>query len=361
MSYGPLKRSSAFKAADRERGRAAVQGAFATYFVLICAAVLLALGLGASTLVRVAPPEYTAAAPLIPLLGAGFIAQGLLVLANRLGSFPHQRLIYIVTGVVAGFAFVGMSLVLIPWLGAPGAALSVILAFLGAAVVVWGVGQRRGKPVPYEYGRIFGGFALAGACVAAVYVLGGTVGRWSILVGFCGLLAFPVLLVLTRVVPRAHLRPLLRIARAAMPNRADTPKLRGAVRQLESADLAALEMLLRRRWSPSKVAGFLGTPESAVTARAARALCHVGGIQQPDRGIERRLGAYFFSEDSIADRDVLGRQLWQEGVAPADMHVLEMTLKDLKRGRRRVWNGDDSYPRPLRSPDATLERPPSSQ
>lgn len=339
MSWGPLRRSLAFKAADREQGNPAVKQAFATYFMLGCAWLLLALGIGADALVRVAPSSYADAAPLIPLVGGGFIAHGIFILVLRLSTFPHKTGIYIGLLAVLAIGFVGLSLLVIPVLGAAGAALSVIAVFLIGAVVIGVLGQTGGRPVPYEYGRIAAGLALAGACFAGAHVLGAGGGVGSVLIGLAALLAFPLLVVLTRIIPPRHWRPLLRILRWTLPTRTMAPELREALGRLDAADAAALGLIVGRGWSVPELAQALELSETALSARVVRALRQLGETGTASNLADQGIAAYLFSENSVADREMMAaRLIKEEGVSALEMYAIERTLQELRRGRRRIWS-----------------------
>src|SRR5206468_3291064 len=96
------------------------------------------------------------------------------------------------------------------------------------------LGARSDDPVPFEYGRIASGAAIAVACLfAGRYAgaaLGGVRGGAVEVLAF---LAYPLLLIGLRIVPQGHVRPLLRAVRGILPGRAQRREVQ---RELERLD-----------------------------------------------------------------------------------------------------------------------------
>ena len=68
----------------------------ASYFLLLCVTLIVGLALFGDALARVAAPEYSGAADLIPLIGIGCVSYGVLVTIYRAAQFPSKRTAFIV-------------------------------------------------------------------------------------------------------------------------------------------------------------------------------------------------------------------------------------------------------------------------
>src|SRR3954462_4733003 len=95
MAWAPLVQTPPFAAAVKSRGKEALGGRLLTYFVMVGILLILLMTAAADGLVRIAPPAYGAAAPLIPLIGGGFLSYGLFISIYRLSSFPKKRAAYV--------------------------------------------------------------------------------------------------------------------------------------------------------------------------------------------------------------------------------------------------------------------------
>ena len=179
MAWAPLRATSTFQAVTAERPFEALGGALLTYFVLAGLLLILLMTVAADTLVRVAPPAYAAAAPLIPLMGASFLSYGLYVAIYRLSSFPWKRAAYSGSTMASAAFFLPAAAVLVPWLGASGAALSVIVSFLFGTAVMTYLSQRGPSALDIEYRRIATALLLAAVCIGLARGVAPHAGSWA--------------------------------------------------------------------------------------------------------------------------------------------------------------------------------------
>jgi len=336
MAWTPLRDTSTFMAAERERGRELLGGTFLSYFVLGGTLLVLAVTVAADTLVRIAPPAYANAAPLIPVVAAGFLAHGLLVALYRVTSFPRRRFVYGVSAIVAATVFLVAALWLIPWLDAYGAALSVILGFLAGAALLGIASQRGPEPLPIQYRRIAIGIALAGGCLIVGRGLGALLGAWGPAIEIATLVLYPVLLAISGVVPLEEMKAIWAVVRAAVsrPRKRDVDT---ELRTLPPEDVAFLQKAVSLRWQVATMAADLGSDASEIGADLVRLLRRLDGSELTTDQ-DQRIGAYLFAEIPVAERDAIGRDLWSTEVDPADVHRLERTQVDLGRVEQEVWD-----------------------
>ena len=216
MAWAPLERGVLFRATYKHIGQQRVRGAMLTYYLLAATTIVVLLDVGANVLVLLAGPEYRSAAPLIPLIGVAFVAYGLFIMLVRTVKVKRRMLSYSLGAVLALVLQVGLSAVTIPWLGAYGAPLAVILGLLAACTMWIVLGIRSRSPVSID-ARPLLGLAAAVAIAASVQAIGLSVWpseRAAVLAVVS--VSYIATLVAIGVIPRRHLKPLSRLARAAL-------------------------------------------------------------------------------------------------------------------------------------------------
>jgi O-antigen/teichoic acid export membrane protein len=345
MAWTPLARTLTFRAAEKEHSREVIGGTMLTYFVLGGMLLILGLTVTADGLVRIAPSSYAGAAPLVPLLGGAYLAHGLLVAVYRVARFPRKRTYYVIAALLSAVVFIGLAFLLIPWLGATGAALSVIGGFMFAALGMTWLSQHGPKPVAIDYARITGGIAIAGVCLALARGAGALAGDWQPLAEFVALLLYPVLLSVTGVITRDQRQQIRLVLRQALSRGRADPETERRLRALDGQDLAELEQATVDGMGLDTIAA--GDPESKpseISVRLVRSLRQVAGLGTTGSHDER-IGEYLFADLAVAERDAISRALLSNEVDAGELHTLERTVESLRKLPRSTWdelgaNGD---------------------
>jgi O-antigen/teichoic acid export membrane protein len=344
MAWSPLRRSATFEAAVAERSREMLGGRLLTYFVLAGTLLVLLMTVAADTLVRIAPPAYSAAAPLIPLMGAAFLSYGLLVAVYRLCDLPKKYVFYVGAAITSAVVFLASALLFVPWLGAYGAGLSVITGFLTGAAIMTYASQHGPHPLQIEWGRVAAGFAMGGGCIAMARALGPLAGSWRPVVELVALAIYPIALLRLGIISDEDRGAVARVIRQLLPKRSRSPEIEDRVRSLGPDAALALEMVAVQRSSAARVADRLGIQVDETEVRLVELLRNVGATPPTEQ--DQRIAEYLFSELPVAERDAVARELWTEGVDPADLHRLEHTLDELRRVSKRTWQEATSPERP---------------
>jgi O-antigen/teichoic acid export membrane protein len=338
MAWTPLARTLTFRAAEKEHSREVIGGTMLTYFVLGGMLLILGLTVTADGLVRIAPSSYAAAAPLVPLLGGAYLAHGLLVAVYRVARFPRKRTYYVISAIASAAVFIGLSFVLIPWLGATGAALSVIGGFMFAALGMTWLSQHGANPVAIDYARITGGIALAGVCLGVARGAGALAGDWQPLVEVVALFLYPVLLGVTGVITRDQRHQIRVVLRQALSRHRADAATEQRLRMLDDEDLAELELATIGGWALNTIAASdPGAEPSEVSVRLVRSLRQVAGIEATSDH-DDRIGQFLFSDLAVAERDAISRALLTDEVDAGELHTLERTLETLRKVPRSVWD-----------------------
>jgi O-antigen/teichoic acid export membrane protein len=335
MAWAPLRATSTFQAATAQRRFEALGGSLLTYFVLAGLLLILLMTVAADTLVRVAPPAYAAAAPLIPLMGASFLSYGLFVAIYRLSSFPWKRAAYSGATMASAAFFLPAAAVLVPWLGASGAALSVVASFLFGTAVMTYLSQRGANALEIEYRRIATALLLAAVCIALARGVSPLAGSWAPAVEILAFVLFPAGLLVLGVVSSDDRRAIGRVVREVLPRRSHPPEIEDRVRSLRPDAALALEMVAVERSSAAKVADRLGAQVGETEVRLVHLLRDVGKTSPTDK--DSLIADYLFGDRPVAERDAFADTLWSDGVDPADLHHLERTLEQLRRVSKRTW------------------------
>ena len=150
MAWAPLEATSLFRGTYERVGKMVVRSKLITYYVVVAHFIVLVMAVSADVLVRIAAPSYAAAAPLIAPVAMGFVAYGLFIAVVRVATIPRRNLVYGGVAVLCAMLMVLLGLVLIPWLGSYGAALSVAASMtLGSAVVMYLISKGE-EPIPFR-------------------------------------------------------------------------------------------------------------------------------------------------------------------------------------------------------------------
>jgi O-antigen/teichoic acid export membrane protein len=340
MAWTPLLQTPTFAAAVKTRGKEALGGRLLTYFIMVGLFLVLAMTAAADGLVHIAPPAYAAAAPLIPLIGGGFLAYGLFISVYRLSAFPKKRAAYVGGAILSAVVFLGSAPILVPWLGAYGAALCVINGFAASALLMTYLSQRGPTPLEIEWRRIGGCFALAGLALVIARVIGPAAGGYADTgIESGAVVVYVVGLFVSGVISREDRAAARRFFRLILPSRwVRSPEIEAGLRQLGPENVAALEKLIVRRWTPSMLGSQLDARPGELEEQMVGLLRRLDedGDDEPTEH-DDRIGQYLFDDMTIAEHDELGRSLWEEDVDPEELHALESVIRKLRGLSKRSW------------------------
>jgi O-antigen/teichoic acid export membrane protein len=157
-AWGPFVYAEARKDEGAPRTLARVASPAFALFLLAGLAVAM---LGRELIALMTPPEYHAAAPVVPVIALAYVLHGVFLLtAVGIGIAKQARYYPIVTAAAAGTNVMG-NLLLVPRFGMMGAAWATVASY----VVMAGLGfvlSRRLYPIPFETARLVRLAAAAG-------------------------------------------------------------------------------------------------------------------------------------------------------------------------------------------------------
>lgn len=324
QSWGPLKRDMTNLAVERVDETRAYTAHLFTYYAVFVVGVILPIAVLAEQLVRVASGQFGAAATLVPLTALSVAGHGWFVFAYRNARLPGQILWMIGLALFAAVAFIGLSVLLIPAMGAVGAPLAAIASWTIATLVMLVANQLLGEPIPFEYRNLLLLLVLA----VSVWLLSslvlpdttaGTGARLALLFGWA------VALLLTGVVPRRDVTALARLIRDATG--IDSSRtLRGRLAALEGADALLVDGVVRRRLPAHEVAARASVSEEEALARTIHVLRGVAGGTAGPKETDAELGSLLLRPRPSAERDLGVKQLVDDGLDPIDVDLIKRAL-----------------------------------
>jgi O-antigen/teichoic acid export membrane protein len=339
MAWSPLERGVLFMAAYRDHGQERTRARLLTYYLVAGLTIVLALDVMANGLVLLVGPAYRLAAPLIPLLGLSFVGYGAFIVLVRIFRLPQRHMLwYAISAVLAVALDVAMCMLTIPLLGAYGPAVAEMVG-LGSACLLWLVVVKRVEKVasPLD-SKSVASIGVIVLTVTAMQIVGERLwpdGRPEVLALM--VLTYVTLLLRLRVVPREHLRPLLRLAKHAVVGRVGTHNPTHHLSTLTRERRALLASLLRDRTPLAIVAERVGRSERELRRELVAILREVSQTGSPHEELDYELGSYLLSNEPEAHRDLVGRRLVEEGIDPIELLRLDEAHRRLRGAAAQTW------------------------
>jgi O-antigen/teichoic acid export membrane protein/SAM-dependent methyltransferase len=340
MAWAPLEHGVLFQATYRHVGEERVRGKILTYYLLASATIVLLLDVGARGLMLLAGPADRSAAPLIPLIGVGFVCYGLFIVLVRIVKLEKRRMLFYSGGAVLSVVLdVVLSIVLIPQLGAYGLPLATICAMLiTCALWIAAVKILMKASISFEPRPLIGLAAAVAIAVAVqavglqVWPAGRPVVMALVLVSYLGAVyAFSV-------VPRRHLGLLRRLTGVAVRRGIGGTDPTSGLARLSPARRNVLAAIERDRTPLNVLAERLGWPERRVQSEYVGALRELIGAAAPDAAaFDAGIADYLLSKLNLARRDILGRELVEEGVEALELMELDEVAKLLRAHPHEQW------------------------
>ncbi|HTD58910.1 MAG TPA: oligosaccharide flippase family protein, partial [Solirubrobacteraceae bacterium] len=341
MAWAPLEQGALFQATYRHAGEERVRGAILTYYLLAGVTIVMLLDVSANGLALLAGPEYRSAAPLIPLIGLGFVCYGLYIVLVRIVKVKRIMLWYALGAMFAMAVQFGIASVTIPWLGAYGAPLATIAGVLFACLMWIAVVRLLMKgSVSFETRPL----ACLGVAVAiAVAVQGAGLSLWPAgrpVVLALVLTSYVTAVLALGVVPRRHFGQLLRLARATVRQRVRREDPTAELGRLPAEQRALLASLERDRVPIAVLADRAGRAEQEIGREyvaSLRDLIGAGPVSSELAELDMRVGEYLLSSQLEAQRDRLARKLLDDGLDPLELVELDETARRLRALPRDSW------------------------
>jgi O-antigen/teichoic acid export membrane protein len=340
MAWSPLEKGVLFQATYRHIGKERVHGAILTYYLLVAITIVVLLDVLAPGLVLIVGPAYRSAAPLIPLIGVGFVCYGLYIVLVRTVKVERRTLLYTTSALIASAVDIALSTVTIPWLGAYGAPVATISGLLVACALWTAVVRGLMKTSLNFEARPLAGLAGAVAIAALVQAVG--LHLWP--AGQAVVLALVLLSYLTAVlafgvVPRRHFKPLARLARAAArKGNVSGQDPTSGLGRLDSWRRSLLTAIERDGVPTAVLAERLGRSEPELRRQYVGILRELIGAKAATSELDERLGAYLLSRQPEAQRDRIAQELVEDDADTFELMELNEAARRLRGLPREAWS-----------------------
>ncbi len=338
MAMRPLRKSAAFEAVRDQYGKATVQGQLLGYFTLLCIFAVLVMILGGEVLVDAAPAAYAGAAGLIPFTAAAFVMPSVYRTVNQNVNLSHKRPLFIAGCVGAAVAFIGITVVLAPEIGAYAAPIGMLVGFGVPSALMFARNQMGKRRIDYPYRAVAVALVIAAAIAAAFQLLQlGSV--LELVIALAVLIAFLGILIPLRVIPEHHWRPLWHTVRSVRSGSAvDFDPQRGLL-ALEPAERQELRAAVADRLPAERLRAEDGARGRRLVAELRR-VGDGGGIPiGPATGFDTEISVFLFEDVSRAERDASMRRLLSAGAESNDLRALEDLAGHLARVPDEAWEG----------------------
>lgn len=369
MAWSPLERGVLFQGTYRHLGEGRVRGSILTYYLVAATTIVVLLDVTSGGLVLLAGRAYRSAAPLIPLIGVGFVCYGLFIVLVRTVKVQRRMLLYSGGAVIAVLLEIALSLVTIPWLGAYGVPVAMIGGLLIASLLWIAVAKGLMHASLNFQVRPLAGLAGAVATTAIVQAVGlhlWPAGRPLVLI--VALVSYLTALVAFGAVPRRHLKPLSGLARAAVRNGVGGQDPTLGLGHLDSGQRSLLVAIERDNTPIVVLTERLGRSERELCREYTMILRKLIGARPAAPELDERLGRYLLSREPEAQRDLVAHKAIEEGADAFELMELNEAAQKLRslsaglggvesQGSRRrapgaAGDADRAPRRPARAPPA---------
>jgi O-antigen/teichoic acid export membrane protein len=338
MAWSPLERGLLFMAAYRDHGQERTRASLLVYYLVVGLTIVLALDVAANGLVLLVGAHYRLAAPLIPLLSLSFVGYGAFIVLVRIFRLPRRHMFWFsVSAVFAVTLDIATCMLTIPALGAYGAAVAELVG-LGSAAVLWLTVIKRIEQAPSPLdSRRMSRLGVVVLLVTAIQLLGTHFwpGGEAVVLALMVISYFSLLLGLG-VVPREHLRPMLRLLRHAVAGRVGTHNPVHQLAELAHHERLLLATLVRDRAPLWIAAERLGRKERELQQELVAVLRKVSHSGTPHE-LDAEVGAYLLSNEPEAQRDLVARRVVEEGIDPIELLQLDEARQRLRGAPARAW------------------------
>ena len=345
MAWSPLEWSSLFQAAYEEQGRERMRSAFLTYYLVVGVFLVLILTAVATPLIGLFSASYGKAGGFVGITGAGYLAYGLFLVIARTSSFPWRYVIYGFAALISAGALIATSLVLGPSLGGYGVASADIVGGLAGTAVILLFAAVAGVLPPVDVRRVSTLLVIGGACWAIGAPLAKLAGELSPLLKLASVALFPVLLIVTRVIPASDLSQVWAVLQRTMHSRARPEVLLERIATLPGTERRILIMIARDGEPTSRVVALTGIPDATVRVRLVSALRRLSQSKPPDQH-DLAIADFLLADVGVTERDGMGRELQKQGVEPTEMHDIEAAFRTLCSASAKDWSASVVGPGP---------------
>ena len=231
---------------------------------------------------------------------------------------------------------------LIPPLGAYGAALAVICSMGCVLGLLLFLAARSSDPFVPQWGRVGRGFlasVVSWAVGTQLALAAESINPWLYpLLGLLGLILLPVGLVASGAIPYYHVPVLRDIVWAALPHPSQRRHVIARVPACRPAGGRCSRRSCARTSRPPR-SPRRSTSRSTRSTCACRARCARSPTRRRPRRLDGQIGDYLLLRvnESAAAQDAMVRRLKEAGMDTYALHHIESAFDELRKAPRRAW------------------------
>jgi hypothetical protein len=234
--------------------------------------------------------------------------------------------------------FCGLTYTLASVINVYAAPVAMLIAFGLPAGYMFVASQLGKKPVDFPYREVLKGFLLA-AAIAAVFLALPEMGTVISLV-IAGALSLGYLagLVVFRVIPENHWKPLVHMARSTL--RGSTVSgfnPRAGIRSIPEAQRKPLRRAIKKGIPEERLRGGKGEELVGILRRLGDAAGVPGVVEPTER--DEEISVYLFERAPTAVRNASMRRLLSDGAPSVELRALEDLTNHLRRVPNDAWEG----------------------
>jgi O-antigen/teichoic acid export membrane protein len=333
FAWVPLERAPIANAAKEHKGERPFEAQVFLLLILCTLGLLVVVTLSADALVRIAPPAYRDAAPLIPLLAAAQALDLVFRGIYRATGFHNRRYWFTILQLVWILPYAGVAVLAVN--------ISPLYGVIAAQVVAWALvcvwmlrlDAGGGSPTPFPWSRMAAATAIAAACVVVVGQLPDDPAL-HFFAATAAMVACPLLMRATGVITPYHVTIVRTLVRSLLPRRLSRAEARRRLESMPDREREVLVALGFERHSAEMAAERLGASPNLVCARLVRGLRRFAGspVALPD---DAYIGRYLVNGGTTLERDLVAGRLREQGIDFLELHHLDETMKLFRRLRRQ--------------------------
>jgi O-antigen/teichoic acid export membrane protein len=351
IAWSPLEASSLFRATYAELGRARVRATFVTYYIIVGSALVIFMSITAIPVVTIVAPDYGKAAAYVPITSVAYLAYGFLVVVARASEFPRRYVIYGSATLGGAAVMIVICLLLGGPLGGYGVALGDLIgALFGAAVVIIACLLAHKRPA-IDAPRVIGTLVVGAICYGVGVPIAQGAGSLEAPLAVLALVMYPVLLLLTGIIPAGDRRQIWQIFRDLRggPRRARAMLVHFG--ELTATQQKVMLAVLRDRQPARRAVNLVTGGQRALATELVRGLRTLARIDGTG-ALDDEIGWWLLSTDAVTSKDAIQRRIEDAGAPPAEIHAVEAAFTDLRSAPAKFW------PRAVVTPKITLPDPP---
>lgn len=340
MAWSPLEHGVLFGGTYRHFGKDRVRGEILIYYMLIATTIVVLLDVFGNVLVLLVGAKYRQAAPLIPLIGVAFACYGLYIVLARAISVKRHMLWFSLGAIAAAVLQIGLSAVTIPWLGAYGAPLAMTLGLL-VGCLMWVILAMRAESSPRFAAKRLAG--LAAAVAVGLTIQGIALSVWpsgrAVILALV-LASFVITMAALDVIPRRHFKPLSQLARAALHKGLGGNDPTVNIGLLDPRQRSLLTAIERDGVPTVVLAERLNRAEREIQCEYVSILRQLIGARPTQSRLTEldvRLANYLLSREPLAQRDLIGNKLIEDGEDALELMELDEAAQRLRTLPSRAW------------------------